>query len=398
MTSTATQYKPAPASDIVAAVESVVGAAPRPVNLHEPLFTGNESRYVASCIEEGWVSSVGAFVDRFERDLAAYCEARHAVVTVNGTCALHVALYALGIRPGDEVLIPSLTFVATANAVAHAGAVPHFVEVEEESLGVDPAALAAHLKTTATVKDGVAVNKQTGRVIRALVPVHVFGHPCAGDMLKAIADEWKLAFIEDATEALGSVAQKKKIGSCYTAILSFNGNKIITTGGGGAILTADEALAKRLKHLTTTAKQPHKWAFAHDEVAWNYRLPNLNAALGCAQLERMPQFIAAKRALAQRYIEVFDGMTGVRILSEPEGTQSNYWLVTLLARQGGEGWLNDTLGALHKAKLLCRPVWTPLHTLPMFKGSPRSTLALTEALAQRIISLPSSVTLGLPYV
>jgi len=398
MTSAATRFKTAPAADIIAAIESVVGDAPRPVSLHEPLFTGNESRYVTSCIEEGWVSSVGAFVDRFERDLATYCDAKHAVVVVNGTCALHVALVALGVQPGDEVLVPSLTFVATANSVVHAGAVPHFVEVESESLGMDPAALTAYLVSIATIKDGCTVNKKTGRIIRALVPVHVFGHPCQSEALRKIAEEWHLAFVEDATEALGSVAHGKKIGSQNIAILSFNGNKIITTGGGGAILTQDDALAKQLKHLTTTAKQPHAWAFAHDEVAWNYRLPNLNAALGCAQLEQMPKFVSAKRALAARYSDAFKNIPGLRILAEPKDTQSNYWLVTLMADEGSEVWLNDTLQALHSAKLLCRPIWTPLHLLPMFKDAPRSPLALTEKLAKQIISLPSSVTLGLSYV
>ena len=388
----------ATSSDIISAIASVVGDAPRPVNLHEPLFSGNESRYVASCIEEGWVSSVGAFVDRFERDLAAACGAKHAIVMVNGTCALHAALVALGVQPNDEVLVPSLTFVATANAVSHASAIPHFVEVEEESLGIDPVALQKYLERIATIQNGNAVNKETGRIIRALVPVHVFGHPCQIDALKAIADEWKLVLIEDATEALGSSAQGKKIGSQHTAIFSFNGNKILTTGGGGALVTNDEAFAKRLKHLTTTAKQPHKWAFSHDEIGWNYRMPNLNAALGCAQLEQLPHFVAAKRALAARYMQAFANVKGMRILPQPQNTESNYWLVTLLADRSDETWLNTTLQALHDAKFLCRPIWTPLHQLPIYNNAPRSNLSLTENLSQRIINLPSSVKLGVAYV
>jgi len=384
-------------SDIIAAIEAVVGDAPRPVNLHEPYFSGNESAYVTSCITEGWVSSVGAFVDRFERDLATACGAKYAVVTVNGTCALHAALVASGVQPGDEVLVPSLTFIATANAVSHAGATPHFVEVEEQSLGIDPISLKKHLEKTAAIKSGNAINKETGRIIRAIVPVHVFGHPCQLEALKSIADAWNLTFIEDATEALGSLSHGKKIGSQNTAIFSFNGNKILTTGGGGAIVTNDEVFAKRLKHLTNTAKQPHKWAFAHDEIGWNYRMPNLNAALGCAQLEQLPKFVAAKRALAARYMQAFANIKGMHILPEPEGTKSNYWLVTLLTDHANESWLNATLQSLHDAKLLCRPVWTPLHQLPIYQHSPRSDLALTENLAQRIISLPSSVKLGLPY-
>lgn len=386
----------ATSSDIVAAVASVVGDA-RPVSLHEPLFAGNEAAYVNACIVEGWVSSVGAFVDRFETELAAACGAKHAVVLVNGTCALHAALTVSGVLPGDEVLVPSLTFVATANAVSHAGAIPHFVEVEEASLGIDPAALKTYLEQIATLKGGYAVNKHTGRIIRALVPVHVFGHPCRLDELKFVADAWNLLFIEDATEALGSVCRGKNIGSEHTAIFSFNGNKILTTGGGGAIVTQDTAFYRRVKHLTSTAKEPHKWAFSHDAIGWNYRLPNLNAALGCAQLEQLPRFLQAKRALARHYMQAFEGMDGMRILREPEGTQSNYWLVTLLAGKDDSAWLNGTLNALHTAGLLCRPIWNPLHTLPIYADCPKADLRLTENLSRRIISLPSSVRLGLAY-
>lgn len=387
----------ATSSDIIAAVQSVIGDAPRPVSLHEPYFAGNESAYVQSCIDEGWVSSVGAFVDRFEKDIASYCGAKHAVVVVNGTCALHVALVALGVQPGEEVLIPSLTFVATANAVSHAGALAHFVEVEEISLGIDPVKLRAYLQRIATMQNGRAVNKQTGRVIAALLPVHIFGHPCQMEALREVAEEWHLAVIEDATEALGSIAQGKPVGHEGAGVFSFNGNKIITTGGGGAIVMQDEALYRRIKHLTTTAKQPHKWAFSHNEVAWNYRMPNLNAAMGCAQLEQLPGFIAAKRGLASRYMEAFKGIQGMRILPEPELTKSNYWLVTLIADKADKTWLEYTLQGFHDAGVLCRPIWTPLHQLPMYQSSPRADLALTEQLAQRIINLPSSVKLGLTH-
>lgn len=392
MTSSATS------SEIIAAISSVIGDVARPVALHEPLFAGNENAYVKSCIDEGWVSSVGAFVSRFERDLAAFCGAPRAVVVVNGTCAIHAALMVLGVRPGDEVLIPSLTFVATANAVVHAGAVPHFVDVEETSLGVDPAALRAHLESIATRKDRQTVNKLTGRPIRALMPVHIFGHPCRLEELAAIAREWNLQLVEDATEALGSTQDGRPVGSRHTAVFSFNGNKMVTTGGGGAVTTHDEDLYQRLKHLTTTAKQSHAWAFLHDQVGYNYRMPNLNAALGCAQLEQAPRFLAAKRALAAAYARAFEGMKGVRILPSPPGTESNYWLVTLLADQAGEAWLNGMLQALHDAGLQCRPAWQPLHLLPMYRDNPRSELPRTQALAQRIISLPSSVRLGLPYL
>ena len=396
--STAIPFSKPQTFDIVTAIQSVVGDAPRPVQLHEPYFGGNEKTYTQSCIEEGWVSSVGAFVDRFERDIAAYSGAAHAVVVVNGTCALQVALAALGVQPNDEVLVPSLTFVATANSVMHAGAIPHFVEVEETSLGIDPIALEQYLSQIATIKDGQAVNKATGRVIRALVPVHVFGHPCQLEALQKIAKAYHLTLVEDATEALGSSIGEHRVGSMGTAVFSFNGNKIITTGGGGAIVTNDAALAKKIKHLTTTAKQPHPWAFTHDEVAWNFRMPNLNAALGCAQLEQLPKFVAAKQALAARYAAAFSNIPGLRILEAPVGTSSNYWLVTLLAEEDHAGWRDAALTELHAAGLNCRPVWTPLHQLPMYTANPRADLSRTESLARRIISLPSSVKLGLPLI
>jgi perosamine synthetase len=382
-------------SNIIDAISSVVGNHARPIALHEPLFEGNENAYVQSCINDGWVSSVGAFVDRFEAELTQSCGSRHAVVMVNGTSALHAALVASGIQPGDEVLIPSLTFVATANAVVQAGATAHFVDVEETSLGIDPEALSIHLENIATCRNGQTVNRLTGRPIRALVPVHVFGHPCQITALSAIASHWNLELIEDATEALGSTVQSRTVGSEHTAVFSFNGNKIITTGGGGAVTTQNSDLYLRLKHLTTTAKQPHAWAFLHDQVGFNYRMPNINAALGVAQLEQLPRFLQAKRALAAAYIRAFDGIEGVRILSSPPGTESNYWLVTLLADGEQQGWQHTTLTQLHAAGILCRPVWEPLHKLPMYLGNPRSELPHTESLARRIINLPSSVKLGL---
>ncbi|MEQ1705005.1 MAG: LegC family aminotransferase [Rickettsiales bacterium] len=383
---------------IISAISQVLGDAPRPVALHEPLFCGNEEKYVSSCIRDGWVSSVGEFVDRFERELAEVCGAKYAVAVVNGTCALHIALVASGVNPDDEVLVPSLTFVATANSVSHASAIPHFVEVEENSLGICPLKLEQYLQKIAITKNGFTVNKNTGRTIRAIVPVHVFGHPCQLAELQKISDKYNLILIEDATEALGSKIGGKTVGSNGVAVLSFNGNKIITTGGGGAILVQDESLYKKLKHLTTTAKKPHPFAFEHDVVAWNYRLPNLNAALGCAQLEQLPRFLAAKRALAERYIEVFKNISRIDILQEPQNTQSNYWLVTLINRDADENWRDEILSALHQEKILCRPTWTPLHQLPMYRNNPRADLQLTENLHKRIVSLPSSVKLGLKYV
>ena len=384
--------------EIIGAIGKVVGEATRPIALHEPYFGGNENAYVKSCIDSGWVSSAGEFVNRFERELAAYCDAKYAVVMVNGTCAIHAALLCLGIKPGDEVLIPSFTFVATANAVMHVGAIPHFIDSETTSLGVDPVALQNYLLRIATTKTGRTINKITGRPIRALMPVHIFGHPCQLDLLVAIAQEWNLELLEDATEALGSRQHGKPVGSRHTAVFSFNGNKIITTGGGGAVTTQDEALYRRLKHLSSTAKQPHAWSFVHDEVAYNYRLPNINAALGCAQLEQMPRFLNAKRALAIAYMDAFEQLQGLRILPSPPDTESNYWLVTLVADQADISWLDGMLHSLHQAGLQCRPSWQPLHLLPMYRHHPRSDLQHTESLARRIINLPSSVSLGLQFL
>lgn len=397
-TASTTRMSIATSSEIAAAIRHVLGDTEKSMALHEPLFRGNENNYVKSCIDEGWVSSVGSFVNKFESELASRCETEYAVVMVNGTCALHAALLCMGVQPGDEVLIPSLTFIATANAVKHAGAVPHFVDVEEYSLGIDPIKLQKHLKRIAISKSGRTLNKQTGRLIKALLPVHIFGHPCQMEALAALAHEWNLELLEDATEALGSKMGGQPIGSSNTAVFSFNGNKIITTGGGGAVVTRDEVLFQRLKHLTTTAKRPHPWAFVHDEVGYNYRMPNINAALGCAQLEQLSLFLDAKRALATEYIRTFSGLKGVNILSEPANTQSNYWLVTLVAERSSEVWLEETLSALHQSGLLCRPIWRPAHQLPMYGACPRDDLSCTDSLAYRIINLPSSVHLGLRFL
>jgi perosamine synthetase len=385
-------------SDILAAVQAVTKGAPRPVALHEPLFIGNEKAYVSSCIDEGWVSSVGRFVDQFEKALALASGAQYAVVVVNGTCALQMALHHVGVQPGDEVLMPSLTFVATANAASHLGAIPHFVEVEENSLGICPDKLSAYLRGIATSRAGVTHNIHSGRAIRALVPVDVFGHPCQIGALRKVADEFHLSVVEDATEALGSTRGNLPIGGEGLSVLSFNGNKIITTGGGGAILVQDEDSYRKLKHLTTTAKTPHRWAFEHDEVAWNYRLPNLNAALGVAQLEQLPRFVAAKRALAKRYEQAFSGLCGATILQEPAGTQSNYWLVSMLLDDDNFEQRDEHLAALHDAGILARPAWTPMHQLPMYQSMPRADLGLTESMVRRIISLPSSAKLGLALI
>lgn len=298
--------------------------------LHEPHFSGNEWAYVKECLDTGWVSSVGKFVDRFEHDLAKFTGARHAVAVVNGTAALHICLKLAGVEPGDEVLMQSLTFVATANAVSYCNAIPHFIDVEEKTLGIDADALSEYLGKISEPRGNACFNRLTGRRIRALLPMHTFGHPSNLEGLLAVAKQFHLELIEDAAESLGSYYGDRHTGNFgHLAAFSFNGNKIITTGGGGAIVTNDEALAKQAKHITTTAKLPHRWRFDHDMVGFNYRMPNINAALGCAQIEQLPDFLAAKRQLFARYREAFSGMPGIRVLGEPEASHSNSFVTRL---------------------------------------------------------------------
>jgi perosamine synthetase len=377
------------ADSIVERVRQVAGEGR--VSLHEPSLKGNELAYVTECIQTGWVSSVGSFVDRFERDLAAYTGAAHAVVISNGTSALQIALHLAGVRQDDEVVVPALSFVATANAARHNGAWPHFVDSEARTLGLDPKALDAHLDQIAEGRDGQCFNRLTGRRISAVVPMHTFGHPVDMPALNAVAERHGLAVVEDAAESLGSFLDGRHTGNFgVCATLSFNGNKIVTTGGGGAIVTNDAELARRAKHLTTTAKQPHPWAFFHDEVAYNFRLPNLNAALGCAQLERIGAFVEAKRELARRYAEAFEGLEGAALFLERPGTRVNYWLQTLVLSPDRAAQRDDVLKATNAAGLMTRPVWELLNTLPMYRECPAAPLPVAQDLARRIVNIPSS--------
>lgn len=382
-------------SGTLAAVRQVLGPAQAMIPLHEPEFAGREQDYVKECIDTGWVSSVGSFVDRFERDLSAFTGIAHSVATANGTAALHICLLLAGVQRADEVLMPALTFVATANAAAYIGAVPHFVESEDTSLGVDAAKLDAHLRDTARMEGGVCINHRTGAPIRALVVMHVFGHPGDLEALAEVAARWNVVLIEDAAESLGSSYRGQHTGHVgRLAALSFNGNKVVTTGGGGAVLTNDPELGKRAKHLTTTARTPHRWSFLHDEVGYNYRLPNLNAALGCAQLERLPDMLVRKRELAKRYAQAFEGVAGVRFLREPAGTVSNYWLNAIVLDDAQSGRRDDLLLALNDAGYMSRPVWTLMHRLPMYASCPRMPLDVSERLEATVINVPSSARLG----
>lgn len=378
---------------IVLAIKSVVGDGPLP--LHEPRFNGNEWVYLKECLDSTFVSSVGKFVDRFEDDLANFTGAKRAVAVVNGTAALHVALILAGVESGDEVLLPALTFIATANAVAYCQATPHFVDSEERSLGMDAVALREYLLTITEIRNGQCVNLKTGRIIRAMVPMHTFGHPADINALLAIAHDFHLKLIEDAAESLGSTLGGQHTGTFgLIGTLSFNGNKTITTGGGGAILTNDTELGKRAKHITTTAKLPHRWNFVHDEVGYNYRLPNLNAALGCAQLEQLPDFLQAKRSLFEQYQAAFAKVSGVRLVSEPAGCSSNYWLQTLLLAEYTANQRDAVLAVTNDAGLMTRPVWALMNRLPMYANAPRAPLPVAESLEQRVINIPSSSGLG----
>jgi aminotransferase in exopolysaccharide biosynthesis len=377
---------------VVRAIREAVGAAP--AMLHEPSFKGNEWLYLKECLDSTFVSSVGKFVDRFELDLARFTGAKHAVAVVNGTAALHIALKLAGVTTGDEVLIPALTFVATANAVTYCNSTPHFVDSEERTLGIDAGKLRDYLAHHTEQRGGHCINRATGSVIRALVPMHTFGHPVDLDALLAVARDFNLVIVEDAAESLGSTYHGQHTGTFgLMGTLSFNGNKTITTGGGGAILTNDATLARHAKHLTTTAKLPHAWEYRHDEIAYNYRLPNLNAALGCAQLEQLPNMLTAKRALFARYQAAFFSVQGVALVAEPEQCQSNYWLQTLLLDGDRANQRDPILAATNAAGCMTRPAWILMHELPQFMACPRMDLTMALSLSQRLINIPSSSSL-----
>lgn len=380
------------------AIELVVGDASRPVPLHEPHFGGREWDYVKETIDSGWVSSVGRFVDDFERRLAEYCQMPYAIATVNGTAALHTCLLLVGVQPNEEVMIPALTFIATANAVMYCDAHPHLCDVDACSLGLDPDKLDRHLNRIAELVQGGCRNKQTGRRIAAVVPMHTFGHPVDMDQLAEVARRWHIPVVEDAAEALGSSYKGRHVGYHGAATaLSFNGNKVVTTGGGGAILTTDPERARAAKHLTTTAKKPHPWAFIHDQVGYNYRLPNINAALGCAQLEQLDSFVEAKRRLAARYQTEFASVPGASIFVDAEYATSNYWLVSMLLDKPSETTRDEFLQACQTRGILCRPVWTGMQHLPMFHNCARMDLSVAEALEARIVNVPSSMALQFAY-
>ena len=360
------------------------------IPLHAPTFKARDREYVLDAIDSTFVSSVGEYVNRFERELAEYTGALRVIATVNGTTALQAALRLVGVKRDDEVITQALTFVATANAIVHLGAAPVFVDVDKDTMGLNPDALEAFLRENVIVKNNVAFNKKTGQRVAAIVPMHTFGHPCRIEKIVEIAKSWFIPIVEDAAEAIGSWREGKHCGTFgELGILSFNGNKTITCGGGGAILTNDEKLADRAKHLTTTAKIPHPWEFEHDEVAYNYRLPNLNAALACAQLERLSKIISEKREIAHAYMDFFASQEWAKFMVEPQNTKSNYWLCSITLDD--VSCRDEFLRTTNAAGVMTRPVWKLMSELSMYSACQRGSLENAEWLRNRVVNLPSGI-------
>jgi len=360
------------------------------IPLHAPQFRGNEKEYLLDTIDSTFVSSVGAYVDQFEERVAQYTGAKYAIATVNGTSALHIALKLAGVEPNTEVITQSLTFVATCNAIRYCQAEPVFVDVDLETMGLSPDSLAAFLDEHAEIReDGSCWNKTSNNKITACLPMHTFGFPVRLDEITKVCKQYQIPLVEDAAESLGSFYKEQHTGILgKTAAISFNGNKIITSGGGGMVLTNDAVIAKRAKHITTTAKVPHKWVFEHDEVGYNYRLPNLNAALGVAQMESLSSFVSEKRELASAY-QQWGNDNGVQFAQQPINTQANYWLNTLLTedQQARDEWLLQT----NELGVMTRPAWTPMHLLQINKDAVSADMSNTIYLYERLINVPSSV-------
>ena len=359
------------------------------IPLHAPYFNGNEKKYLNECIDSTFVSSVGKFVDEFEIKLAEYVGVKKAVVCVNGTNAIHLCLELVGVETSDEVITQPLTFIATTNAITYANAIPVFVDVDLDTMGLSPESLQSFLNTNAEIKNNTCYNKNTGRRIKACLPMHTFGHACRIEEIKEICEAYHIELVEDAAEAMGSRYKGKHLGSFgKLGAISFNGNKIMTTGGGGVIVTDDEELAKKAKHISTQSKIPHAWEYNHDQIGYNYRMPNLNAALGLAQLEQLDIFLEKKRNLAKQYQEFFNKQ-GIQTFEERESEQSNYWLNTIILNSLEER--NVFLEEMNSAGVMTRPIWQLMTKMPMFQGCLRTSLKNAEFLEERVINIPSSV-------
>lgn len=360
------------------------------IPLHEPRFVGNEKKYVADAIDSTFVSSVGAYVNRFEEMMQDITGAKYAIATVNGTAALHMALILAGVKQGEEVLSQDLTFISTANAISYIGAKPFFLDVDKETLGLSADKVEQFLQENGEKKGGATFNIKTNNRIAACVPMHSFGFPCEIDRIAEICSEWNIPLVEDAAESLGSYYKGKHTGSFgLLGTFSFNGNKTVTCGGGGAIVTDNEAIAKLAKHLTTQAKMPHAWEFNHDHIGYNYRMPNLNAALACAQLEQLSIFVENKRELAEKYRSFFEGIEGIDFVTEGKDSKANYWLNVLLLENKEER--DSFLAEVNSNGVMARPAWTLMHKLPMFKDCLLGDLSVSEWVEERLVNIPSSV-------
>ena len=377
---------------IVKSIQKVTGRGAH--QLHEPLFFGKEISYLKDTINKNFVSSAGEYVNKFEKKIKKYTKAKFAVAVVNGTQAIYVSLKVCGVKKNQEVLVPALTFVGTANAVSYLGAKPHFIDSEIKNFGIDCLKLENYLSKIAKIRGGKCINKVTGNVIKAIVPVHVFGHPCNIQHVIKIAKKFNLIVVEDAAEALGSFYKKKHLGTFGdVGCLSFNGNKIITTGGGGMIITNKKGLARKIKHLTTTAKLKHKWKYIHDEIGYNFRMPNLNAALGLAQFEKIQIFLKAKRRLFKKYYNVLNKIKGISLYREPKNANSNYWLQTLILDKNKSILKNKILKEFHKKLIFSRPVWKLISVLKPYKRSQKMNLSGAKEIYNRAINIPSSQSL-----
>lgn len=360
------------------------------VFLHTPYLIGNEKKYLNECIDTTFVSSVGKFVNRFEDMLSEFTGAKKAIVCVNGTNALHIAMLLVGVERNDEVITQALTFIATCNAVSYIGAHPVFIDVDKETMGLSPTALEKWLSQNATIENGVCKNKTTGRRIKACVPMHTFGHPVRIDELLTVCEKYNIELVEDAAESIGSYYKGKHTGTFgKVGVISFNGNKTITTGGGGALLFNDEELAKQAKHLTTQAKVDHKWEFIHDQIGFNYRMPNVNAAIGCAQLEKLDEILANKRETANKYMQFFAEKSDIEYFCEPTDSLSNYWLNALILKD--KTAQQEFLEFTNNNGVMTRPIWRLMNKLPMFENCQTDKLENTYWFEDRIINIPSSV-------
>lgn len=359
------------------------------IPLHAPVFIGNEKKYLEECIDSTFVSSVGKFVNKFEEMMQELTGAKYAVATTNGTAALHIALHAIGVSKDDEVITQALTFVATCNAISYVNGSPVFIDVDKDTMGMSPTCLNDFLENHCEVVNGDCINKTTGNKIKACVPMHTFGFPCRIDEIVEVCTKWNIIIIEDSAESLGSYVNEKHTGTFgKIGVFSFNGNKVVTAGGGGCVVTNDEGLAKRIKHITTTAKEPHKWAYKHDEIGFNYRMPNLNAALICAQLESLSVFLDKKRSLATSYKSYFE-KSDIDFKWERKSTQANYWLNTIIFPDQSKR--DEFLGYSNSKGVMTRPAWELMHMLPMFKDCERGNVRNAVYLAERIVNIPSSV-------